>query len=163
MSVDTRRRPSLGLVGFNFHQKLEILAAVARGEWHHHRRILILRVVSWSLNWWAAKGGDFELVDHSYVLWCGALASFIAWGGLLLEEENRLLRPWSWCCFVLLVWVLVLGAVGGGFSVYPKWPENCPYISYYTQALPVYLWFLPTSYLRTYWDVTWQLKLNIEG
>ena len=50
MRVATRRRPPLDLVGFNFHQKLEILAAVARGEWHHHRRILILRVVSSSLN-----------------------------------------------------------------------------------------------------------------
>ena len=42
--------------------------------------------VSSSLNWWTAKGDDFELVAYSDMLWCGALASFVAWGVLLFEE-----------------------------------------------------------------------------
>ena len=43
MRVGTRRRHPVGFIQFFFHQKLEILAAVAhRGRWHH-RRILILR------------------------------------------------------------------------------------------------------------------------
>ena len=65
--------------------------------------------VSSSLNWWTAKGGDFELVAYSDMLWCGAVASFVAWGVLLFEEVK-----WPTTAMVMMLMLLFCLSFGFG-------------------------------------------------